>query len=238
MTNVAYATSGTTLSPTDDETVPRPKPALSLVKTATPTTYSKVGDVIAYSYLVTNSGNVTLYGITVVDDKATVTCPDTSGGLAPLGAINCTASYTIVAADITAGSVTNTAYATDGTTQSKPDSETVTFVNIPPDISVTKTANPTSVPESGGNVTFTFVVTNNAPEAATIASLSDNKFGTLAGDADCQLGTILAANGEAAPSWPPSRSRPTPTWAATSTPSQPWQRIPKVLQTRRPATRR
>ncbi len=110
--------------------------------------------------------------------------------------MTCTASYSSRRPISTAGSVTNTANATaNGTTQSKPDSETVTFVNIPPDISVTKTANPTSVPESGGNVTFTFVVTNNAPEAATIASLSDNKFGTLAGDADCQLGTILAANG-------------------------------------------
>ena len=45
-----------------------------------PATYNSVGDVIGYSYVVTNSGNVTLYGITIVDDKATVTCPDTSAG--------------------------------------------------------------------------------------------------------------------------------------------------------------
>ena len=75
-------------------------PALELVKTATPATYAAVGEVISYSYLVTNSGNVTLYGITVVDDKATVTCPDTSSGLAPLGQITCTASYTITQADL------------------------------------------------------------------------------------------------------------------------------------------
>jgi hypothetical protein len=64
-----------------------------------------------------------------------------------------------------------------------------------PAITVTKTANPTSVVAPGGSVTFTFTVTNNAAEPATISELSDNKFGTLAGDADCQLGTVLAANG-------------------------------------------
>ena len=59
-------------------------PALTLVKTATPTTYDSVGDIIGYSYLVTNSGNVTLAGpVTVADDKATVVCP--AGGSCATG---------------------------------------------------------------------------------------------------------------------------------------------------------
>ena len=37
-------------------------PALTLAKTATPTTYDAVGRVITYSYMLTNSGNVTLGG--------------------------------------------------------------------------------------------------------------------------------------------------------------------------------
>ena len=67
----------------DSETVTAvPSPELSLVKTATPTIYNSVGDVINYSYVVKNTGNVTLAGpVTMADDKATVTCP--AGGLAP-----------------------------------------------------------------------------------------------------------------------------------------------------------
>ena len=51
------------------------------------------------------------------------------------------------------------------------------------------------MPETGGNVTFTYVVTNNSTEAATLTVLADDKFGTLTGDADCQLGTVLPAGG-------------------------------------------
>ena len=84
-------------------------PALMLVKTATPTSFAKVGDVINYSYLLTNSGNVTLVGpFTVTDDKATATCPATAS-LAPAASVTCNASYTIILADVMAGSVTNTA---------------------------------------------------------------------------------------------------------------------------------
>ena len=79
--------------------------ALTLVKTATPATYDAVGDVISYSYVVKNTGNVTLAGpVTVTDDKATVTCP--AGGLAPGASMTCTASYTITQGDLDAGSVT------------------------------------------------------------------------------------------------------------------------------------
>ena len=103
---------GTTPVPSnnDDETVTAvQRPGLTLVKTASPTTYDAVGDVISYSYLLTNSGNVTLVGpFTVTDDKATVTCPATPT-LAPLAFITCTASYTITQADLNAGSVNNTA---------------------------------------------------------------------------------------------------------------------------------
>ena len=81
----------------------------------------------------------------------------------------------------------------DGNEDTATDDETVTLTDVLPDISVLKTADPTSVPETGANVIFTFKVTNNGLEAATISSLSDSVYGALTGDADCQVGTVLAS---------------------------------------------
>ena len=46
-----------------------PAPALSIVKNASPVTYSAAGQLITYSYLVTNNGNVSLHGVTVIDSQ-------------------------------------------------------------------------------------------------------------------------------------------------------------------------
>ena len=66
-----------------------------------------MGDVIGYSFELTNSGKVTLAGpFTVTDDKTTnESCPATAS-LAPGDKITCTASYNITQADLDAGSVT------------------------------------------------------------------------------------------------------------------------------------
>jgi len=96
----------------DDVTTPSVKnPALSLTKSASPTVYSAAGQVITYTFVITNSGNVTLPGpFTISDDKlGTVTCP--TGSLAPGSTRTCTKPYTITAANMTVLSITNTATA-------------------------------------------------------------------------------------------------------------------------------
>jgi uncharacterized repeat protein (TIGR01451 family) len=89
------------------------KPALTINKTAQEASYAKAGDILHYSYLVTNVGNVTLHdAVTVSDNKATATCPALpAGGLVPGASITCTASYIITQADLDAGSMTNIAKA-------------------------------------------------------------------------------------------------------------------------------
>ncbi len=136
VTNTASATAGGVTSNTDEETVVYT--SLTLVKTADPQTYDAAGDVISYSYLVTNSGSVKLLGPVVVDDdKATdENCPlvNTVGNLDeyldPGESITCTASYTILAGDVTSGSVTNTASATAGGVTSNTDEETVVYTSL------------------------------------------------------------------------------------------------------------
>jgi hypothetical protein len=75
------------------------------------------------------------------------------------------------------------------------DNATVTAINVMPAVSIVKEANPTSVFEPGANVTFTVTITNGSvsSDPLTITSLSDNIYGQLAGDADCQVGTALAS---------------------------------------------
>jgi sortase A len=102
-------------------------PELTIKKSVTETSYTLVGDRLHYSYLVTNTGNVSLIGVGVADDKTTVSCPKTNLDLAEF--MTCTATYTVKNADMSVENITNKAYATglfgDVPVQSDPDSQTV-----------------------------------------------------------------------------------------------------------------
>jgi uncharacterized repeat protein (TIGR01451 family) len=71
----------------------------------------------------------------------------------------------------------------------------VVFEDVAPEVSVTKTANPTSVPETGGNVTFTFQVENTGVQDVTLTSLTDDVFGDLNGQGDCVTGGLIPIGG-------------------------------------------
>ena len=81
---------------------------MTVDKTSTTTSVTTAGEVITYNYLLTNTGNQTLTGITLTDDNvdAQPTCNVTS--LAPGETTTCTANYTVKQADIDAGgNITN-----------------------------------------------------------------------------------------------------------------------------------
>ena len=152
-------------------------PAITLMKTAAQPNYNAVGNVLTYTFTVTNTGNVTLTNVTLTDPSATV-----AGGpiasLAP-GASDSTtftASHTVTQANINAGSFTNTATVT-GTPPSGPNvtashSATVSAVRAP-SITLTKTAAQANYHAVGDLLTYTFTVTNTGNVTLTNVTLTD-----------------------------------------------------------------
>jgi uncharacterized repeat protein (TIGR01451 family) len=87
-------------------------PALTLVKSATESSYDAAGQSINYDYLLTNTGNVTLGAVGVLDAHvglSGLSCPDST--LAPEATETCSATYLVTPADVSAGSIVNTATA-------------------------------------------------------------------------------------------------------------------------------
>ncbi len=197
VTNTATATDGSVTSNTDSvDGRPPPRARTSTwSRRATPTTYDAVGDVIDYTYVVTNTGNVTLDGpVTVDDDKVTVTCPAVAT-LDPGDHVTCTASHTITQADIDAGSVTNTATASADGIDSTDDIGTVNAAQGP-DLELVKTATPATYDSVGDVITYTYVVTNTGNVTLTAPSRS-----TTTDDRD------LPGDGDLARSVPTSPAR-------------------------------
>ena len=100
----------------DDENTPGSQnPELSIVKDDAGATYDEVGDVIHYTIVATNIGNVTLKGVVVTDPNVTdlVCVPATPVDLAPGDSIECTASHTVTQEDLDNGVYLNTACAND-----------------------------------------------------------------------------------------------------------------------------
>ena len=90
-------------------------PGLALTKSASPTTYTAPGQVITYSYVATNTGNVTLAGpVTLADDRLGAFACGTATSLAAGASVTCARTYVIAASDVNVagtGSITNHAVA-------------------------------------------------------------------------------------------------------------------------------
>ena len=169
-----HATGSTTSSPS---TATYATTRLSIFKDAVERYFTTAGDILNYSYLVTNSGFAPLLGpVIVADDKsADETCPavstvgDFDDYLDPGESITCTATYSVQPADVTAGFVTNLASASAGGTTSNLASKTV---NVVADLSISKSSAPKPY-AAGATMTYTIMVTNSGPGAVTGAQVVD-----------------------------------------------------------------
>jgi hypothetical protein len=104
-------------------TIP-PVAALTLKKTANLTSITTAGQQVEYSFLITNTGNVTVSSVGVNEGQfsgtgtlSKISCP--TAYLAPGASEVCTATYVVTAQDIASGQLANTAVPT-GLTPGQP----------------------------------------------------------------------------------------------------------------------
>jgi len=211
-TAVAHGTAPGSTTPVDSApssatVTANQKATVSLVKTATPTTVHKAGDSVSYSFLVTNTGNITLTNIGITETAfsgtgtvSAITCPVTT--LAPGASTVCAATYQVTQADVDAGTVTNTATAhgtPPGSTTpvvSAPSSATVTIPPTPA-LALKKTADRTSAAKAGETVTYSFKVTNTGNVTVKDITVSEDSFngsGTIS-MTSCPAGAAALAPG-------------------------------------------
>ena len=209
ITNTATAAGtppvGPAVTDVDDWTVTvAPAPNIRVVKTADVTVGGRVGDLVTYSFEVTNTGNLRLHDVAVGDVFAapavpplTIRCPST--GLAPAESMTCTAPpHAITQDDVDHGAIDNTATATgtppSGSAVSDDDDWTVTIAPAPA-IHVVKSADRTEAAVSGDVVTYTFEVTNTGNVTLHDVAVTD-AFQAPAGaalDVDCPEAELAPA---------------------------------------------
>ncbi|MEL7089977.1 MAG: hypothetical protein AAGL98_16290, partial [Planctomycetota bacterium] len=172
---------GRTLNNQDIVTV---APGYELEKSADQTDFTAVGEIITYTYIVTNIGSVPIRNISVDDDKIpNVVCDKTTiqdtepGGVADFA--TCTATYEIMQVDIDNGEVTNIASVEGtpdfGTLGTLTDTVTVDGPVAAPSIMVVKSSTLSAFGDADTTVPYSFEVTNNGNVTLTDVEVTDPK---------------------------------------------------------------
>ena len=182
--NVVTADSNETGPDTDDASVPLlQSSSLSITKDATESSFSKLGEVIHYTITVTNTGNVTLHNVDVTDSQvANLVCAPAEpvADLAPGASISCTASHTIVQADLDAGSFYNQACVDDGQGGAAATCDDVTTPGSQsPALSIDKVATESGFSAAGQVIHYTITVTNTGNVTLHNVDVTDTQVGNL-----------------------------------------------------------
>jgi len=175
-------------------------PVVLITKTALPTSVPETGGSVQFTIVVTNAGleSFTIDSLTdTIFNLSTTPCSTAATTvLAPTQSYQCVFNQTLSGTPGTphVDSATVTVSNGSGDTSTVSDNATVSFLSLTPDITVTKTALPTSVLETGGNVQFTITVTSHGADDVTIDSLSDTVFNLAANSCSTAVGTVLQTN--------------------------------------------
>ena len=153
-------------------------PAIHIEKTASDTTLGVGGGSVTYTYVVTNAGNVPLTDVSVSDNKCSPVAfasGDTDGD----HKLDVSESWTFTCTATITEDTTNVGTATghDGdTTVTDTDEETVTVEQpaLAAAIHIEKTVAPLNLPAGGGDVTYTYVVSNTGDLPLTNVAVTDD----------------------------------------------------------------
>jgi uncharacterized repeat protein (TIGR01451 family) len=160
-------------------------PALTVDKTASPTSVANVGEVITYTIAVTNAGNVTLNSVTVTDPLGTVTCPvsgtNVIATLLPGASQNCSLTYAATQADFDNngggdGDIDNTASAasTYNAAPVNASDSVAVALNLRQSLLTTKSASPTGPVSVGTTITYTYIVKNTGNQTLSNINLIES----------------------------------------------------------------
>ncbi|WP_119275179.1 DUF7507 domain-containing protein [Taklimakanibacter deserti] len=204
--NLALATgtspAGDNVTDDDDETVPLAQvPGIALVKTGAFNDENgdgnaDAGETITYAFAVSNTGNVTLNGVTVTDPLVTVVGGPTTLDVNETDTTTFTGSYVVTQADIDAGQVDNLALATGsppaGDNVTDDDDETVPLAQVP-GIDLIKTGtfndeNGDGNADLGETITYAFAVSNTGNVTLTNVTVTDPKVTVVGGPTTLDVG--------------------------------------------------
>ncbi|NLA66535.1 MAG: DUF11 domain-containing protein, partial [Leucobacter sp.] len=142
---------------------------MTVTKSTTSTTFNKAGDILNYTVVVKNTGNVTLEDVTVEDSLVTLTNAMRTESISPDGKLEVGETwtyeytYTVTQADMDKGSVSNAAKAYNPDIPDDPDVPTddVTITGEQnPAMTVEKSADKTEFSELNEVIIYTVKVTN------------------------------------------------------------------------------
>jgi len=168
----------TVVSIPDTETVDaNVGPSIEVAKTVDNATYANIGDVLTYTFTVTNTGNQTLTSIAVTDPLiAGLECTATT--LAPTMSFSCTDTLIITQAELDDSEVVNTASVTGitpagGSVGDDSDPVTSTAPTDPSVLSLVKSATPDPFGGVDTLITYGFAVTNDGPFTLENVTVTD-----------------------------------------------------------------
>ncbi|WP_418057500.1 sortase domain-bontaining protein [Pimelobacter simplex] len=176
---------------TTDTDLVEADPGLSIDKTAlladaNDNDVADKGEVITYSFLVENTGNVTMHGVAIDDPMPglSATTPASVATLAPGASVVFTATYTVRQSDVDAGGSVSNAATAGGTAPggeeitSVPDETDTSIVPGTPGLAIDKLSalddtNGNGKADLGEEITYTFEVENTGNVTATDVEVTD-----------------------------------------------------------------